>query len=170
MLEDVFSLITAQPCEKSLQSRRLSTIALFHRDRKTEINALASYYSHYLCSTSAHDKHRSFSRALDSFFPLVTLLRLKFLDARAHNWSHYYKLFFLYIWLINACWWTFIIVYSYMVTEVFNIQPVLCHQYYLWFKFCEQDLLFLCAFTFKFAILVSRFTRKVHCQFCIYLL
>ncbi len=26
-----------------------------------------------------------------------------------------------------------------MVTKVFNIQPVLFHQYYLWFQFCEQE-------------------------------
>ncbi len=45
------------------------------------------------------------------------------------SWSHVHIiwsqiiLFFWYIWLIIACWWTFIIVYSYMVTKVFNIQP-----------------------------------------------
>ncbi len=50
------------------------------------------------------------------------------------SWSHkhiiwsqfiiYIYIFVCYnIWLINACWWTFIIVYSYMVTKVFNIQP-----------------------------------------------
>ncbi len=67
------------------------------------------------------------------------------------SWSHEHIiwsqfLFFCYnIWLINACWWTYIIVYSYMVRKVFNIQPVLFHQY-LWFKFCEQ-FLFSCAFT-----------------------
>ncbi len=63
----------------------------------------------------------------------------------------------------------FILVYSYMVTKVFNIQPVLFHQYYLWFKFCEQGFLFPRAFTFKFTILVSRFTRKDNCLFCLYL-
>ncbi len=42
--------------------------------------------------------------------------------------------------------------------KVFNIQPVLFQQYYLWFKFCEQEFLF--SSVFKFAILVSRFTRK----------
>ncbi len=48
-------------------------------------------------------------------------------------------IFLLYnIWLINAFWWTFIIVYSFIVTKLFNIQPVLFHQYYLWFKLCEQ--------------------------------
>ncbi len=26
-----------------------------------------------------------------------------------------------------------------MVTKVFNIQPVLFHQYYLWFKFCDRN-------------------------------
>ncbi len=66
------------------------------------------------------------------------------------SWSHEHIIwsqifvwnffFFWYnIWLINACWWTFIIVYSYMVTKVFNIQPVLFHQYYLWFKFCDRN-------------------------------
>ncbi len=43
-------------------------------------------------------------------------------------WSQFYLFILCYnIWLINACWWTFIIVYSYMVTKVFNIQPVLFH-------------------------------------------
>ncbi len=60
-------------------------------------------------------------------------------------------------------------VYSYMVMKVFNIQPVIFHQYNLWFKFCEQEFLFSCAFTFKFTILVSRFTRKDNCLFCLYL-
>ncbi len=39
-------------------------------------------------------------------------------------WLHLF-MFFDNIWLINACWWTFIIVYSYVVTKLFNIQPVL---------------------------------------------
>lgn len=32
----------------------------FHRARKTEINALAGYYGHYLCCKSSHDKRQSF--------------------------------------------------------------------------------------------------------------
>ncbi len=64
-----------------------------------------------------------------------------------------------------------------MVTKVFNIQPVLFHQYYyLWFEFCDRKFLFYYvispasdAFTFEFAILLSRFTRKDHCLFCLHL-
>ncbi len=75
-------------------------------------------------------------RALDSFFPLV---RLTFSVGRTSTWFGCKLFFFFNIWLINACWLTFIIVYSYMVTEVFNIQPVIFHQYYLWFKFCDRN-------------------------------
>ncbi len=50
-------------------------------------------------------------RAPDSFFPLVALFFLHY------NMGS-----------INACWWTFIIVYSYMETKVDNIQSVLFHQ------------------------------------------
>ncbi len=34
-----------------------------------------------------------------------------------------------------------------MVTKVFNIQPIIFHQYYLWFKFCDRNSSFrvLCA-------------------------
>ncbi len=45
------------------------------------------------------------------------------------SWSHVHIiwsqiiLFVWYIWLIIACWWNFIMLYSYMVTKVFNIQP-----------------------------------------------
>ncbi len=52
-----------------------------------------------------------------------------------------------------------------MVTKVFNIQPVLFHQYYLWFKFCDRNSFF----HFKICILVSGFTRKDNCLFCLYL-
>ncbi len=48
-----------------------------------------------------------------------------------------------------------------MVTKVFNIQP------FLIIIICDK--IFSCAFTFKFAILVSRFTRKYNCLFCLYL-
>ncbi len=33
--------------------------------------------------------------------------------------------------------------------KVFNIQPILSHQYYLWFKFWEQEPLFV---SFRFQI------------------
>ncbi len=48
-----------------------------------------------------------------------------------------------------------------MVMKVFNIQPVLFHQYYLRFTFCENKLFFPCAFTFKFAILVHVLQEKI---------
>ncbi len=63
------------------------------------------------------------------------------------SWSHEHiirsQFFFWYnIWSINACLLTFIIFYSYMVTKVFNIRPVLFHQYHLWFKFCDRNSFF----------------------------
>ncbi len=46
-----------------------------------------------------------------------------------------------------------------MVTKVFNIQPffisIICDLN------CEQEFLFSCAFTFKFAILVSALQEKI---------
>ncbi len=85
-------------------------------------------------------------------------------------WSQFFIYLFIWdnIWLINACWWTFIIVYSYMVTKVFNIQPVLFHQYYLWFKFCDRNSPFVC-FHFQIHDLGVSFTRKDNCLFCLYL-
>ncbi len=59
----------------------------------------------------------------------------------------------------------FIIVYSYMVTKVFNIQPVLFHQYYLWFIFCDRNS-FLC---FHLKYIGVSFTRKDNGLFCLYL-
>ncbi len=56
------------------------------------------------------------------------------------------------------------IVYSYMVMKVFNIQPVVFHQYYLWFIFCEE-LLFL----LHLKDLGVSFTRKDNGLFCLYL-
>ncbi len=111
-------------------------------------------------------------RALDSFFPLVALVPNFLSWSHEHMiWSQFFLFIFLYnIWLINACWWTFMIVYSYMVTKVFNIQPfffisIICDLY-----FVNRNSSFLfCAFTFKFTILVSRFTRKDNCLFCLYL-
>ncbi len=82
-------------------------------------------------------------------------------------WSQFFIYLFIWynIWLINACWWTFIIVYSYMVTKVFNpffFISIICD-----LNFVTGIPFF--AFTFKFAILVSRFTRKDNCLFCLYL-
>ncbi len=94
---------------------------------------------------------------LDSFFPLVALVRLTFSVGRN------FFFFFLIQHLINKC----MLMNLYIVTKVFNIKPVLFHQYYLWFKLWTGIPFF--AFTFKFAILVSRFTRKDNCLFCFYL-
>ncbi len=38
-------------------------------------------------------------------------------------WSQFLFIFLYNIWLIDACWKTCIIVYSYIVTKMFNIQP-----------------------------------------------
>ncbi len=95
----------------------------------------------YKCLNTAWQKWRPI-RALDSFFPLVALATTFLSWSHEHIiWSQLLLLFFFWynIWLINACFLTFIIVYSYMVTKVFNIQPVLFHQYYLWFKFCDKN-------------------------------
>ncbi len=107
------------------------------------------------CTTVSSCRHY---RALDSFVPLVALLRLTFSVGRmTTSFGRFFFFFFFNIWLINACRWTFIIVYSsYMVTKVFNVQPVLFHQYYLWFKFWKEELPFTCTFTFKFVILVKQ--------------
>ncbi len=57
------------------------------------------------------------------------------------------------------------IVYSYMVTKVFNIQPI-------FFISIICDLNFVTGiplFAFTFMILVLRFTRNDNCLFCLYL-
>ncbi len=56
------------------------------------------------------------------------------------------------------------IVYSYMVTKVFNIQPFFFISIICDLNFVTGIPLF--AFTFKFTILVSRFTRKDNLLFC----
>ncbi len=83
----------------------------------------------WLLSVSVQDWGFSWCRALDSFFPLVALLRLTF-SVGCTSTSFVIDFLFIIIiifcytiWLINACWSTFIIVYSYMVMKVFKIQP-----------------------------------------------
>ncbi len=58
-----------------------------------------------------------------------------------------------------------------MATEVFNIQPLLFHQYYLWFKFCDRNS----SFCFHFHDLESEkkitfaLQENKNCLFCLYL-
>ncbi len=107
-------------------------------------------------------------RALDSFFPLVALVRLTFSVGRtstSFGHKYIYIYFFLIQHLINQCMlMNFYHSFSYMVTKVFNIQP--------FFISIICDLYFVTGiplFSFTFMILVSRFTRKDNCLFCLYL-
>ncbi len=56
-----------------------------------------------------------------------------------------------------------------MVTKVFNIQPVLFISIICDLNFVTGIPLFAFTFTFKFTILVSRFTSKDNGLFCLYL-
>ncbi len=91
-----------------------------------------------LCLDQCH------TRALDSFFPLVAILQLTF--SVGHTSTSFGRNFCCCccynMGLINACWLTLIIVYSYIVTKVFNFQPVLFFiSIFCDFKFCEQEFL-----------------------------
>ncbi len=107
-----------------------------------------------------------------SFFPLlpnqIILLQLLQLFSFVCNGKVIIFLFYFWynIWLINARWWTFIIVYSYMVMKVFNIQPVLFDQYYLWFKFCDRNSFFLLSLSRSWCHTLQ---ENKNCLFCLYL-
>ncbi len=121
-------------CTSCAVTESWRAFAFAGRDFLTELfmlissNGKKSYYWHILCTLENIKKCTI--RALDSFFPLVALLRLTFSVGRTSTWfcRNIFILFCYIMGLINACWWTFIIVYSYMVTKWLTFQPVLFHQ------------------------------------------